>query len=229
MKQNIKWRGIPTTTTRKNEKTPKTINNRFKQLSLSLPRIDDKKRWAGYAGLTGVSRKIANLIPECGTYVEPFAGTAKVYQELLKQDPRKFNFAVLNDKAKFICDWLAKNFSNAYISRKDFTEIIDAWDFKNSFMLIDQPWNKGNYDQSFSCFDRENTKEYDDEILERCSKMVASFIITTRKENRRMLKSGFNNYLIQSEYVVSGRYPLVLITTNLELKGLQKARSDPFE
>ena len=77
-----KWRGIKTTQKRINENKPKTIINRLGQKSLSLPRIDDKKRWAGYPSLAGTARKIAKLIPKCKYYIEPFAGTAKVFQML---------------------------------------------------------------------------------------------------------------------------------------------------
>lgn len=219
-------RGIPTITNRKHEKNPKTIHNRFKQLSLSLPRIDDKKRWAGYAGLTGISPRLAKVLPSCVSYIEPFAGTAKVYQELLKIRPLKFRRAFLNDKAVYIYEWLKINFQDAIVSNQDFTDITKIEDDKKSLMMIDQPWNRGNYDQRFSCFDRDSTYAYDKEVLRICNNLESRFIITTRKENIRMLNSGFNNYLIQSEYVVSGRYPKVLLTTNMELSGLEKAKRD---
>lgn len=222
-------RGITTITNRKHERTPKTITNRFNQISLSLPRIDDKKRWAGYAGLTGISRKLARIIPKCNLYIEPFAGTAKVFQELRKIQPYKYSKAILNDKAEYIYEWLKANFPNEIIEKKDFTYILETWDDKDNFIMLDQPWNRGNYKQSFSCFDRKSTQEYDEEVLLLCKKLKARFIITTRKENTRMLNSEFNNYLIQSEYVVSGRYPKVLLTTNMELRGLEKAKADPFE
>lgn len=222
-------RGIPTITNKKNEKKSKTITNRFNQLSLSLPRIDNKKRWAGYAGLTGISRKLAKIIPKSKIYIEPFAGTAKVYQELVKIKPRKFNFAVLNDKSEFIIVWLKTNFPDAIVTHNDFTDTIKTWDNQHNFTLFDQPWGKGSYDQKYSCFDRTSTIEYDKEVIRLCSDLKGKFIITTRRENKVMLESGFNNYLIQSEYVVSGRYPLVMLTSNLSIQGLQKARIDTIE
>lgn len=218
MNSKEKWRGIETTQRRKNERRAKTIINRFGQKSISLPRIDDKKRWAGYPGLTGVSRKIAdiiNTIPQFRIYVEPFAGTAKVYQML---DGLNHSRDILNDKSEFIYDWLKKEFSNNYceVTKTDFVECIKNYDEEGTVQLIDPPWNKSFYLQKFSCFDRKSVREYDYEVLELCRKMKGKFIITSRKENKPMLDSEFRNAIITSEYVVSGKYPKVMITTNLE-------------
>lgn len=210
-------RGIPTNTSRRFERKPITKTNRFNQKTMKLPRIDDKKRWAGYPGITGISRKLSRLVPKCSMYIEPFAGTAKVYQELLKERPLKFNIAVLNDKAKFVYEWLKKELPLAIVTNDDFEEVFHTYNTKRSFFMIDQPWFPGSYDQSFSCFNRKNVKEYDLEIIKYCQKHQGKFIITTRKENARMLNSGFNNYLIQSEYIVCGYLPKVLLTTNLKL------------
>lgn len=208
-------RGIPTTTKPKFEGEARTIRNRLGQLSISLPRIDDKKRWAGYPGLAGSARQIAAMIPFCRTYVEPFAGTAKVYQELrrLKLDYPKS--AILNDKSKFIYTWLKQTFSKVTITNNDFASCMWYNDSFETFYLIDPPWFRTYYDQVFSCFDRESIKSYDEEIIQICKKLKGKFIITTRKENQVMLKSGFKNEYVQSEYVVSGKYPQVLVTHNL--------------
>lgn len=217
-----KWRGIQTTQLKINESKPVTIVNRFGQLSMSLPRIDDKKRWAGYPGITGISRKLGLLIPKCLYYVEPFAGAAKVYQEVKKRNNVVGSF-ILNDKAKYVYDWLRQNFSNVLITNTDFVNSIKYWDSKKTFFLIDLPWFKTYYNQKFSCFDRESVKKYDEEIIEICKNLKGKFIITTRKENKIMLRSPFNNYYLRSEYVVCGKYPKVLLTTNIKL-GLQHAR-----
>lgn len=216
-----KWRGIKTTQERKNENEPITITNRLGQYSISLPRIDDNKRWAGYPSLSGTARRIAKIIPPCLYYVEPFAGTAKVYQELIKIRPlvtiAKF---ILNDKSDFIFNWLKANMTNTIITQDDFKDCILKRDSKHTVFLIDMPWFKSYYDQSFSCFDRESVKDYETQVLELCKTLKGKFIITTRKENQRMLKSGFFNYLVTSEYVLCGKYPRVLLTTNFKIKEL---------
>lgn len=211
-------RGIPTTLKKKNTKKARTIRNRFNQISFNLPWINDQKRFAGFPGLTGISRKIINFIPKCTYYIEPFAGAAKVYQELERSKPQKFSYAILNDKSEYIYNWLKENFSYPVISKLDFTEIFDTYNFPKSFFLIDAPWFPGFYDQAFSCFDRKTVKEYDLEVLKCCNKLDGDFIITTRRENARMLNSGWNNYLLESEYVVCGKYPKTLLTTNLKLE-----------
>jgi len=206
-----KWRGIRTTAEEINEEEAVTVTNRLGQKTISLPRITDDKRWAGFPGLAGTAKKIAKMVPKCDYYVEPFAGTAKVFQELPKS---KYNVAVLNDKSEFVREWLEREFDNI-IRSYDFTTCINMFDFEDTFFLIDPPWNKSYYDQKFSCFDRKNINEYYEDLLEMCNKMKGKFIITTRKENKMMLNSGFKNTLVESIYAVSGKYPKVMVTTNL--------------
>lgn len=214
-----KWRGIKTTSIPKNETVSKTIINRFGQKSFSLPRIDDKKRFAGYPGITGISRKLAKIIPDCDIYCEPLAGSAKVCQELfglkkISGYPIQF---ILNDKSKFITKWLRKefNYNDVKITCTDFKYCVKKYDSEETVFVFDQPWFKTFYDQSFSWFDRESVADYDKEILELCRSIKGKFFITTRRENTRMKKSGFRNLFIKSEYVVMGKYPQVLITTNV--------------
>jgi len=220
------YRGITTTTRRLHEYKPKTIINRFKTLSISLPRIDNKKRWAGFPGLTGVSQLLAKFTPECKYYVEPFAGSAKVYQEILKIKPLKFQEAILNDNSKFVVTWLKENFSEGpLITKMDFTHIMKIYNLPNTHMNIDQPWNRGYYDQHFGNFNRKSVIQYDKDVLQQVEKLQGvTFMITTRKENTRMLRSGYNNYLIPSCYVLSGHYPKVLVTTNLRMDAFEKIK-----
>lgn len=207
-------RGISTTLKRKFEKKPKTVKNRFGQLTLSLPRIDNNKRWAGFAGLSGTANEIASLIPRSKIYCEPFAGKSCVFQELKN---KQYRTAILNDTSPFIRKWLHENFS-ARITAYDFKECMQRFDSKETFFLIDPPWYKSYYDQSFSSFNRKSVNEYQDKILELCHQIKGKFIITTRKESIRMLRSGFNHKTITSTYVLSGHYPKVLLTSNLRLK-----------
>ena len=217
MKSIESHRGIRTNPNPSHETILKTTVNRFHQLTFSLPRIDDKKRWAGFPGNTGISRKLAAIIPRCITYVEPFAGTAKVYQELVKIDYLTAFRYVLNDKSKPIYKWLKKQFKwkELEITCTDFKYCIKKYDSKKTVFVIDHPWFQTSYDQIFSCFDRESVAAYDEEVLELFHSIKGKFFITTRKENTRMRRSGFRNLLIKSEYVVSGHYPEVLITTNV--------------
>ena len=133
-------RGIPTTRQRLHERKPKTITNRFKTLSLSLPRIDNKKRWAGFPGLTGVSRLMAKFTPVCKYYLEPFAGTAKVYQELLKLSPLKFEQAILNDNSDFIYEWMVEVQTTNVMPPESpsLCKVIDRWKDRINIVEIDQ-------------------------------------------------------------------------------------------
>jgi len=212
-------RGITTNPNPDNELEPVTIINRLGQKTISLHRIDDKKRFAGFPGNAGIAQKLAYIIPRCKLYVEPLAGTAKVCQELfgpkkIQNYPEQF---ILNDKSKFIVKWLKEefNYDDVKITCTDFKYCVKKYDAKDTIFVFDQPWFPSFYDQGFSCFDRENVAAYDKEILELCKSMKGKFFITTRKENTRMKKSGFRNLFIQSEYVVMGKYPRVLVTTNV--------------
>ena len=208
-----KWRGIKTTAEEINEEEAVTTTNRLGQRTISLPRITDDKRWAGFPGLAGVAKKIAKMVPKCKIYVEPFAGTAKVFQELPTD---RYEMAYLNDQSRFVADWLLKEFSaTAVIYNSDFTSIIEPLDSISTFFMLDPPWNKSYYDQKFSCFNRKNINEYYKELLEICNKMKGKFIMTTRKENKLMFDSKFKKVLVKSVYAVSGKYPKVLVTTNL--------------
>ena len=212
-------RGITTNPNPRNEIKLKTIINRFGQKSISLPRIDNKKRFGGYPGNTGIAKRLSRLIPKCTVYVEPFAGMAKVCQELfaIKRQERFPETFILNDKAKPISKWLRQEFPypDVKVTCTDFIHCIKKYDAPDTVFLIDHPWFKSSYDQSFSYFDRNRVIDYDKQVLELCHSIKGKFFITTRIENTRMKKSGFKNLLIQSEYVVMGKYPKVLITTNI--------------
>lgn len=219
-----KWRGIATTQIQKYEKKPKTIINRFNQKSISLPRIDDKKRWAGFAGTTGISRKVAKLVPKCDVYIEPFAGTAKVWQELEKihRTTPMYIYSILNDKSSFITRWLSKEFKKkTLIYKLDFKTLMKRYDLYRAVFVIDAPWTKSLYNQEYSYFNRDSVKQYDLEIIDLCKNMRGKFIITSSKHNTNMLNSGFTNWFVRSEYVLSGNYPIQLLTTNIKFTKAQ--------
>jgi len=210
-----KWRGIDTTQKAKNELRAVTITNRLGQKSMSLPRIDDEKRWAGYPGLAGTAKSIAAMIPYSTTYVEPFAGSAKVYQEFIKRGDWNFDRVILNDTSDFVNEWLNREFPEATTPAMDFAKCIKKYDSPYTTFIIDGPWIKSYYNQGFSSFNRESVKEYDQEIIKLCENIQGYFIITSRKENLIFKKSRFKNRLIKSIYVVSGKYPRVMLTHNL--------------
>ena len=207
-------RGIPTNTAPRNEIKLRTIRNRWKQLSLSLPRIDDAKRWAGYPGNTGISKKMALLIKPCTIYCEPFAGTCKIAQELMKLNPKPYKEIHLNDRAGPIAAWLKENFPQHTVTQKDFVSCVQDIDSKDTVFLFDPPWFRSYYDQIFSSFNRVNVAQYEDDLLELCGKIEGTFYITTRLESKRMQQATYRHLLIKSEYPVAGKTPQTLVTTN---------------
>ncbi len=197
----------------KYENIARTIINRLGQKSISLPRISDDKRLRGYPGLAGTASNISKYIPNCYTYVEPLAGTAKVYQELLISP----QYTILNDKSEFVVSWLKKEFPNVTVNNMDFIDCILKYDNYNTFFLIDAPWHRSFYDKSYSCFDRKDVKTYDEEILDICRTLKGKFIICSDRSNTRMLSSGFHNRLITGVYKIAGGYTKTLLTSNILL------------
>lgn len=208
--------------TKRGEDKAITTINRYGQKTISLPRFTEDKRLWGYPGLAGTAKQIASLVPKCSYYMEPFAGTVKVYQELSTD---KYDTAILNDKSEFIYNWLMQEFNknpNTYIFNVDFVPLMRRFrGVQSAFQLIDAPWNRSFYDQGYSCFNRDNIKHYDNEILEQLKGFRGDFFICTKKDNKRMLDSDYNNYLVEGDYLVFGKTPKTLVTTNLTFeKGL---------
>lgn len=213
-----KWRGIHTTQKKINELEPITITNRLKQRTISLPRIDNDKRWAGFPGLAGTAKKIANLIIYTANYVEPFAGSVKVYQEFIKRGDWSYDSVILNDLSPFVCKWLRREFPDTKVTNEDFVKCIKQHDSRNTFFMFDMPWNKAFYDQTFSMFNRDCVKDYSLELLELCKNLRGKFIVASRVENDVFRKADFYHKTIKSIYVVSGHYPKVLLTSNFKIK-----------
>jgi hypothetical protein len=224
----IKYRGIPTNPEKKNEDKAKTITNRLGHLSISLPRIDDKKRWAGFPALAGWAKPLSDIIVEefkrdtnLQRFVEPFSGTAKVYQELRKRNDIIINTCILNDTSKFVCDWLERTINTegkCIITNDDFVNCINENNYDDTFLLIDFPWNKSFYDQTFSSFNRVSITQYSHEVLGLCESFKGKFIITSRRENKILANSEFNHKIIKSIYSLSGHYPKLLLTSNIDFE-----------
>lgn len=210
-----KWRGIPTTQKITNLRTPVTIINRLGQKSMSLPWINDTKRWAGFPGLAGTAKKIIKFIPGITKYVEPFTGSAKVYQEYNKiwNCPT----VILNDLSPYVTRWLKREFPETKVTNIDFAKCVKKHDSKRTFFLFDIPWNKGFYDQKFSMFNRKSVSEYSKELIELCEDIKGKFIIVSKVENTPFRKADFYHKTITSIYVVSGHYPKILLTSNFKL------------
>ena len=212
-----KWRGIATTQKKKHEVEAITIINRLGQKSITLPRIDDAKRWAGFPGLAGTAKKIAKLIPFTSKYCEAFAGSAKVYQEYLKRGDWNYEKIILNDTSPFVRKWLMREFPEVNVTSADFVKCIKKHDAKNTFFMFDIPWYKSYFDQGYASFNRKSVKEYSQELIDLCEDIKGYFIIASRVENKIFKDADFEHKTIKSIYVLSGHYPKVLLTSNFPL------------
>ena len=120
------------------------------------PKVKAKKRLAGqtvnywgtqvfggYPGLKNSARVIAEYIPGCRIYVEPFAGVASVGDFVQPEFIKVYND--ISPTSRGILK--KKNQFNPYvhISNLDFKACLKEWDAPDTFFLIDPPWEERAY------------------------------------------------------------------------------------
>lgn len=119
-----------------------------------------KSNFRGYPGLTHTARRIAEYIPKCEIYVEPFAGLGRVAKHI------KAETKVLNDKSEYAVNYLRKNFPNALIQNRDFERVIYDYKGPNTTFLIDPPWFNEVYNENELSYCDRKPNEYYDKIFE---------------------------------------------------------------
>jgi len=146
----------------------------------------------GYPGLTLTASKIADYIPDCKIYVEPFAGLGRVAKYV------KADRYVLNDKSEYAFNFLQSHFT-AQITNLDFEECIKLYDSEDTFFLIDPPWRKKDYDKDNSYFDR-TVREYYKDVLRIVKKIKGNWIIccdvAERETGGIVKKSGYYKQIV---------------------------------
>jgi len=128
-----------------------------------------KSFYGGYPGLAGTAHLIADYIPNCKIYVEPFAGLGRV-SKYVKAEKK-----VLNDMSVFACDYNKKY--NAVITKKDFLDCIHEWDSKNTFFLIDPPWVINVYRNIGKAYYNMPVREYYKILFELLPRLKADWIL----------------------------------------------------
>ena len=176
----------------------------------------------GYAGLKHTAKKIAEFIPKCGLYVEPFAGMASV-AEYVKADK-----CVLNDMSEYIVNYLWHRFKNKnyLITRTDFEECIKLHDSSDTFFLIDPPWRAEHYSRESQSgkqpyFDRKPW-EYYKRLFEMIPNLQGNWIVCGVADERQtkgyMSNHVYNKHIVESDgNVIFGKKARTLLVSNLEL------------
>jgi hypothetical protein len=95
-----------------------------------------------YPGLFFTASQIGAHFPKCRIYCEPFSGLARTAKYA------RCEIMVLNDMGKYANEYCKKKFSKAIITHEDFMACIKRWDSKDTFFLIDPPWDNSFYDSS---------------------------------------------------------------------------------
>ena len=178
------------------------------------------KKLGGYAGLKHTAKKIAELIPICKIYCEPFAGLGRVAEQL------KHSNMILNDKGEFAYKYLRKHFQNQTIRNLDFEHCMKAYDSKSTFFLIDPVWRMTVYTKGDNTFCDRTPLEYYSKVLELVKNLDGDWAICSSADEHEIKKilsktakqCGYFSKIIQSEKkVIFGKYARTLLVSNKPL------------
>lgn len=196
----------------------KTVKNCMGQLTLSLPKIGKGKRLRGYPGVASTAEQIAKMLPiSIPTYIEPFAGTAKVYQEYSKIS--RPESVILNDKGKYAHAFLKDNFPEAFVLNADFMEVIKAYDGVSVMFVVDPPWFKHIYDNEYMTFDR-TVNEYYTQIIDYAKSKLSGNMMILGSDKNKILKDfgenfpGWKSVIVTGKYVIRGGVSKVRVVYN---------------
>ena len=149
----------------------------------------------GYPGLDGMASFIAEYIPKCKTYCEPFAGLGRVHNKV------KADRIVLNDMSDYAFDFLSKN-NTCEITKMQYADFIKIYDSENTFFLIDPPWRKNIYTNNQLPFcDRTPIQYYDDLLKNILPNVKADWILCVDRDEheigKRVSKSSYPNLVLE--------------------------------
>lgn len=165
----------------------------------------------GYSGLAFTSELIADYLPDCEIYVEPFAGMGRV---------GKFSNAekkVFNDMSDYAVSKLKNIFPTSIITQEDFEDCIKKWDSKDTFFLMDPPWRKPIYDDCKAFIDR-TPKDYYNKIFGMLPTLKGNWFVCSslaeRGLNRILSKSGHPILDLKFKRMICGKPATVKIASN---------------
>lgn len=170
----------------------------------------------GYPGLALTARYIAEYIPHCKTYVEPFAGLGRM-SRYVHADKK-----ILNDKSEYALKHLRRHFIHCTITDMDFAECIKQHDSPDTFFFIDPPWYSEIYDNNPLPFCDREPKDYYRQILDLCKTMQGDWMLCSSSAMSglgNILKtSGYPQKLIRAQRKIFGKNAVTLLTAKHEIK-----------
>lgn len=170
----------------------------------------------GYPGLKNTAHLIAEYIPKCKIYVEPFAGLGRTVNHI------KADKVILNDKSPYAFNYLTKHY-NVKTTNFDFEESIRLYDSKNTFFLMDPPWRKNIYQNNDGPVCDRTPYQYYKKIFEIIENLQGNWILCCDKDEHEIRKicskSKWYNHKIElnafKKIKLFGKPIGVLLTSNL--------------
>jgi site-specific DNA-adenine methylase len=187
---------------------PRQINAEWKRRGRGQKYKDSKI--GGYPGLSFTASRIAEYIPPCNIFVEPFAGLGRISPLV------KANIKVLNDKNPVAYSYNKSNkFENYIVTCEDFLECIKKYDDENNILFIDPPWSSVLYEDAF--IDRK-PRQYYEELLKLVPTLKSHWFICSDKAESQIAgllsKSGYPMIVLESKKKILGNTAKVRIISN---------------
>ena len=168
-----------------------------------------------YSGLNSTAKQIAEYIPKCKIYVEPFAGLGRLTKYIQADQ------IILNDMSDFAYEFLSKN-KNCVVTQIQFEDIIKKHDSENTFFLFDPPWRTGHYQDNDLPFCDRKAFEYYEKLFELVPNLKGDWILCCDKKEMEIKKicskSKYDNLIIDSNQKLFGRTIGVMLTSNKPFK-----------
>ena len=162
----------------------------------------------GYPGLVHTAKLIAEYIPECGTFVEVFAGLGRVSPHV------RAKTKVLNDMSDY-----AYNHNKKFpytITKEQFLDCANRWDGPNVIEFYDPPWDKTEYQEGCRnrAFCDRTPKDYYDAIFELIPTLKCDWFVCGRKDNTRLKDPKYHHKLFESKVKIMGGNIKTLVMSN---------------
>ena len=173
----------------------------------------------GYPGQKNTAAVIAEYIPKCKYYVEPFAGIGSIGDFIKPELLKVYNDLSL--EARRILK--KKNQFNKYvhISNLDFKACLKEWDNVETFFLIDPPWNEAIYKNNRNTVSNSSVLKYYQTILYEVLYLKANWILCAGQFGvaaNLINKSNWQKKIVYGKRnSIFGYTPKVLLCSNLAL------------
>tara|TARA_R110002020_G_scaffold78243_1_gene196901 strand:- start:334 stop:906 length:573 start_codon:yes stop_codon:yes gene_type:complete len=169
----------------------------------------------GYAGLKHTAKKIAEFIPQCELYVEPFCGQASVAKYI------KADKIILNDMSEFI--WKKYGLQSRLdkvieYTQEDFEICIKKHDSSHTFFLIDPIWRSEHYTNHSKAFMDRKPSQYYQKIFELIETMKGDWIVCGVADERQsggfMSNHNFHKKIVVGDSTFFGKHARTLLVSN---------------